>query len=80
MSLVEGRLWSKLMMLPRPTVSDARHYIRTCLQAALASELAWSYPQYAVSNGSKIPLFDFFSTFAKGMSLRYDAIFIRAFG
>ena len=42
MSLVEGRLWSKLLMLPRPTVSDARHYIRTCLQAALASELAWS--------------------------------------
>ncbi len=26
MSLVEGRLWSKLLMLPRPTVSDARHY------------------------------------------------------
>ena len=42
MSLVEGRLWSKILMLPRPTVSDARHYIRTCLQAALASELAWS--------------------------------------
>ena len=41
-SLVEGRLWSKLLMLPRPTVSDARHYIWTCLQAALASELAWS--------------------------------------
>ena len=42
MSLVEGRLWSKLLMLPRPTVSDARHYIWICLQAALASELAWS--------------------------------------
>ena len=42
MSLVEGRLWSKLLMLPRPTVSDARHYIWTYLQAALASELAWS--------------------------------------
>ena len=59
MSLVEGRLWSKLLMLPRPTVSDARHYIWTRLQAALASELAWSKPQYAVSNGSKTPLFDF---------------------
>ena len=32
------------------------------------------------SNGSKIPLFDFFSAFAKGMSLSYDAIFIRVFG
>ena len=32
------------------------------------------------ANGSKIPLFDFFSAFAEGMSLRYDAIFIRAFG
>ena len=42
MSLVEGRLWSKLLLLPRPTVSDARHDIWTCLQAALASELAWS--------------------------------------
>ena len=41
-SLVEGRLWSRPLMLPRPTVSDARHYIWTCLQAALASELAWS--------------------------------------
>ena len=41
-SLVEGRLWSKQLMLPRPTVSDARHYIWACLQAALASELAWS--------------------------------------
>ncbi|MDY3290710.1 MAG: hypothetical protein SOX37_07570 [Sodaliphilus sp.] len=50
-------------MLPRPTVSDARHYIWTCLQAALASELA----QYAVSNGSKIPIFDFFSALAFGM-------------
>ena len=28
--------------LPRPTVSDARHLILTNLQAALASELAWS--------------------------------------
>ena len=27
MSLVEGRLWSKLLMLPRPTVSDAHHFI-----------------------------------------------------
>ena len=36
MSLVEGRLWSKLLMPPRPTVSDARLYIWTCLQAALA--------------------------------------------
>ena len=76
MSLVEGRLWSKLLMLPRPTVSDARHYIWTRLQAALASELAWSKPQYAVSNGSKIPLFDFFSAFAEGMSLRYRVIVV----
>ena len=30
--------------------------------------------QYAVSNGSKIPLFDFFSAFAKGMSLRQSKI------
>ena len=88
MSLVEGRLWSKLLMLPRPTVSDARHYIWTCLQAALASELA----QYAFPTAQKSP----FSTFsvlsplacfatnsnvsthwkhAEGMSLRYDAIF-----
>ena len=39
MSLVEGRLWSKLLMLPRPTVSDARHYIWICLQATLAASL-----------------------------------------
>ena len=30
----------KTLILPRPTVSDARHYIWTCLQAAFASELA----------------------------------------
>ena len=30
--------------------------------------------QYAVSNGSKIPLFYFISTFAKGMSLRQSEI------
>ena len=42
MSLVEGRLWSRLLMLPRPTVSDAHHYTWANLQAALASELAWS--------------------------------------
>ncbi len=28
----------------------------------------------AVGNGSKIPLFDFFSAFAEGMSLRYTVI------
>ena len=43
MSLVEGRLWSKLLMLPRPTVSDARHYIWTCLQAALIRSCGASF-------------------------------------
>ena len=80
MSLVEGRLWSKLLMLPRPTVYEARPYIWTCLQAALASELAWSLPQFAVSNGSKIPLYDFFSALAEGMSLRYDVILAKKIG
>ena len=43
MSLVEGRLWSRLLMPPRPTVSDARHYIRTCLQAALIRSFGASF-------------------------------------
>ena len=30
----------------------------------------------AVGNGSKNPLFDFFSAFAEGMSLRYDSQFV----
>ena len=30
----------------------------------------------AVGNGSKIPLFDFFSAFAEGMSLRYRVIVV----
>ena len=31
-----GSVMVKTMMPPRPTVSDARHFILTCLQAALA--------------------------------------------
>ena len=31
----------------------------------------------AVGNGSKTPLFDFFSAFAKGISLRYGVILLR---
>ena len=30
----------------------------------------------AVSNGSKIPLFDFFSALAEGISLRYGVVFL----
>ena len=30
----------------------------------------------AVGNGSKIPLFDFFSAFAEGLSLRYGVVFL----
>ena len=37
-------------------------------------KILWRF--VAVSNGSKIPLFDFFSAFAEGMSLRYGVVFL----
>ena len=62
-------------MLSLPTVSDARYYIWTFLQAALAQRACMELTTIRrFQRLYEIPLFDFFSALAKGMSLRYGVI------
>ena len=60
-SLVEGRLWSKLLMQPRPIVSDAHHFI-----FGLVSKLRSQASLHGVNHNMPFPtaLKPLFSTFS----------------
>ena len=62
LSLGEGRLWSRLLMLPRPTVSDA-HILRTSLSPSCASlqarTLAWCFASFGISDAYQCFCFSF---------------------